>query len=485
MNKTAKPQAWRRTKVYGGLLAVLCVMSGTVSAGDSVAAAPKGIMLAAADGDALNDPGSRDDLFGDIDVAPKKAGKAEKKESSSTFKGIRGVLQFELARAYQEPEHWSKMLTRADLSAQGNLGNGIKWKLGARADYDAAYSLYDFYPGAVERDQRFNLTLRENYLDVSSGDWDFRLGKQNVVWGEMVGLFFADVVSARDLREYILPEFDTMRIPQWAARAEYFKGDYHSEIVWIPLPSYDEVGKPGAEFFPDQIQLPGRDIQYRNEDLPTRNLRNTNYGVRLSALKGGWDVSGFAYSSMDISPTFYREPIGLSGPLVYQAQHDRINQFGATLAKDFGSVVLKAESVYTRGRKFIVTRFSDADGLVSQNTVDWAAGLDFLLPSDTRFNAQLFQRVYFDHDPDLISDAQENGYSFLLNHKLNDRMEVQAMWIASLNRTDWLFRPRFTWDFETNWRLAVGADIFKGPQVGLFGRYDGKDRIYSEVRYSF
>ena len=202
-------------------------------------------------------------------------------------------------------------------------------------------------------------------------------------------------------------------------------------------------------------------------------------------LKGGWDVSGFAYSSMDISPTFYREPIGPTGPLIYEARHDRIKQFGGTLAKDFGSVVLKAETVYTRGRKFSVLRFTDDDGLVAQNTVDWAAGLDFLPSSDTRFNAQLFQRVYFDHDRDLIADAQENGYSFLLNHKLNDRMEIQGMWIASLNRSDWLFRPRFTWDFEKNWRLAVGADIFKGPQVGLFGRYDGKDRLYSEVRYSF
>lgn len=427
---------------------------------------------------------SRDALFGDLDPLPS----AEKKPANSdipSFKGIKGFLQFEAARSYQAPAHWSKMLTRADVSGQGALGNGIKWKLGARLDYDAVHDLHDFYPAAVADDQRFNLTLRENYLDIGAGDWEFRLGKQHIVWGEMVGLFFADVVSARDLREFILPEFDTMRITQWAARAEYFSGDYHSELLWIPVASYDEIGKPGAEFFPDQIRLPGLDVQYLNEDIPSRNLRNSNYGGRVSVLKGGWDVSGFAYSSMDVSPTFYRAAVSPPGALVYQARHDRINQFGGTLAKDFGSVVLKSEGVYTRGRKYAVTRFSDADGLVAQNTLDWAVGLDFLLPSDTRFNAQLFQRAYFSHDPDLISDAQENGYSLLLNHKLNEKLEVQAMWIASLNRTDWLFRPRVTWEFEKNWRLAVGADVFKGPQVGLFGRYDGKDRVYSEVRYSF
>ena len=427
---------------------------------------------------------SRESLFDDDDDLLKADAKAEKKTSSSAG-GIKGYLQVEMARAYQSPEHWSKMLTRADISSQGNLGDGIKWKLGGRVDYDAVFSINDHYPSEVAKDQRFNLMLRENYLDIGAGYWDYRLGKQNVVWGEMVGLFFADVVSARDSREFILPEFDAMRIPQWAARAEYFKDDFHAELLWVPVASYDLIGKPGAEFYPYQLQPAGIAVQYRNEVRPTRNLSNTNYGLRLSTLRNGWDISGFAYSSMDISPTFYRDAATLPGTFIYEARHERINQFGSTLAKDFGSFVLKGEAVYTRGRKFSVLRLGDADGLAPQNTLDWALGLDFMLPADTRLNVQVFQRDYFNHDPDLISDKQESGYSLLLNHKLNDKLEVQAMFISSLNRTDWLFRPRVTWNFERNWRLAVGADVFKGPALGLFGQYDSRDRVYSEVRYSF
>jgi hypothetical protein len=429
-------------------------------------------------------PASRDALFDDGDDALlKKNVKPEKKASSGS--GVKGFLQFELARAYQSPEHWSKMLTRADIGSQGDLGGGVKWKLGARMDYDAVFGINDYYPGAVARDQRANLTLRENYLDVGAGDWDFRLGKQHVVWGEMVGLFFADVVSAREAREFILPEFDTMRVPQWAARAEYFKDDFHAELLWIPVASYDQIGKPGAEFYPDQLAPPGVGVSYRNEERPPRNLSNGNYGLRLSTLKNGWDVSGFAYSSMDVAPTFYRDATSLPGTFIYQARHDRINQFGGTLAKDFGSVVLKGEVVYTNGRQFSVLRLADANGVVRQNTLDWALGVDFTLPTDTRLNAQIFQRDYFDYDQDLISDKQENGYSLLLNHKFGDKVEAQMTWISSLNRNDWLFRPRVMWNFERNWRLAVGADVFKGPPLGFFGRYDGKDRLYSEVRYSF
>lgn len=430
----------------------------------------------------------RDALFDD-DVPDESAEEpirtATSKPDVSSSSGLKGYFQVELAHTTGGDAHWSKMRTRADLGSQGNLGNGIKWKLGVRVDYDSVYDHRDYFPRAVERDQRFNVDLRENYIDFGAGDWDFRLGKQHVVWGEMVGLFFADVVSARDMREYILPEFDTMRIPQWAARAEYFKDNFHAELLWVPIASYDRIGKPGGEFYPEQPGIPGYDVIYRNEDTPAHRLSNGNYGLRLSGLKSGWDLSAFAYRSMDNSATFYRDGYSVPGTLIYQARHDRINQLGGTLSKDFGSVVLKAESVYTRGRHFGVARLTDRDGVVAQNTLDWAVGLDFSLPADTRLNMQVFERYFFAHDADLFADRREDGYSLLLNRKFGDQFEVQALWIASLNRTDWLFRPRLVWSFERNWRLTLGADVFKGPALGVFGRYDGSDRVYSEVRYSF
>ena len=467
-------------------VAVLSTLSGLVSAAsvaDGEGLASPRLLLAANDtGD--DGIGSRDELFGDDADSPKVEAKPEAKPAAAGS-GIKGYVQFELARTISDPVHWSKMLARAELSSQGNLGNGIKWKLGARVDYDAVYDLYDFYPSDVKDDQRFNLYLRENYLDISANDWDLRLGKQNVVWGEMVGLFFADVVSARDMREFILPEFDTMRIPQWAARAEYFRDDFHAEFLWIPVASYDEVGEPGAEFYPYQPVPPGVGVRYRNEDIPARTIANSNYGLRLSTLKNGWDLSGFLYSSMDINQTFYRDITSSPGTFIYTAKHDRIDQAGGTLAKDFGSIVLKAEAVYTHGRQFTVLRLDDSNGVVPQDTLDWAVGLDFDLPADTRLNAQVFQRAFFDYDPDLISDRHESGYSLLLNHKFTDKLDAQVTWISSFNRTDWLFRPRMTWQFERNWRFAAGVDVFHGPAYGLFGRYEGNDRVYSEVRYNF
>lgn len=399
---------------------------------------------------------------------------------------ISGFVQAEIARTVASPSHWSKMIARAELAAQGSFSDAVKWKLSGRIDYDAVYDVTNFYPSDVRRDQRLNFYARENYVDVEAGDWDFRIGRQHVVWGEMVGLFFADVVSAKDMREFVLPDFDVLRIPQWAARAEYSKADFHAEFVWIPVPSYDEIGKPGSGFFPLPSSPPGFVTSISNEVRPQRELSNTNYGLRLSVLRDGWDVSGFYYRSMDASQTFYREIVSTPQPTyVYQARHDRIGQAGGTVAKDFGLFVLKGETVYTHGRGYNVSRVSQENGLVKQNTLDWAIGLDFALPQETRLNAQVFQRVFFDHDPDIVPDRFENGYSILLNRKFTDRVEAQVLWISSLNRTDWLFRPRLTWNFQTNWRLAFGFDVFNGPPLGFAGRFADRDRVYTEVRYSF
>jgi len=57
--------------------------------------------------------------------------------------------------------------------------------------------------------------------------------------------------------------------------------------------------------------------------------------------------------------------------------------------------------------------------------------------------------------------------------------------VSSLNRGDWMVRPKLNWNFERNWRLVVGVDAFHGPVTGFFGRYSAQDRVYSELKYSF
>jgi hypothetical protein len=248
--------------------------------------------------------------------------------------------------------------------------------------------------------------------------------------------------------------------------------------------SYDDIGKPGAEFYPfNPPAIPGYQTIFAKEKKPT-GLDEAGYGARLSWLKGGWDVSGFYYTANDASASFSR----LTSPttITYQPIHKRIHQLGATLGKDLGPMVLKAEAVYTRDKPFNTLDPLDADGLVKQNFLDYIVGLEWSFPQETRFNVQLFQRWFSNHDADIMPDRTESGVSLLLSTQaLHPRLESELLLISNLNRADWLAQLKLTWKLDGNWRLATGVDIFEGPANSLFGTYDHTDRVYTEVRYSF
>ncbi len=389
-------------------------------------------------------------------------------------RGLRvgGYGEFAAAYTTADPERWSRLRTRLELTASGRLGGGPRFRLGARADYDAAYDIESrHYPREVRRDQRTGASIREAFVEFGAGEWEFTLGRQHVVWGEMVGLFLADVVSARDQREFVLPEFDTMRIPQWAARAEYFAGDTHFELLWVPYPSYDDIGKPGANFYPFPVPA---DTRVRNAE-PSRSLSNTNWGLRVSRLIDGWDLTAFHYQSRDATPTLYGASTGL------EIRRDRIRQTGGTFSKDLGRFVLKGEAVHTSGRSFAAP---DPFSMKSAATLDYVVGADVPY-GDWRVNLQVFGRRTLDHDRAFGFDRNETGYTLLVNRSFGDRFEAEVLYVSSFNRSDYMLRPKLIWNITQEWRGQFGADVFGGRKAGLFGRYDDQDRVYMEVRRWF
>ncbi len=406
-------------------------------------------------------------------------------EDAPTGIGLHGYDQFEAAYTYPAPGHWSKLLNRFELDAQGQFSSVFKWRAGVRLDYDAIYSLSHFYPDDVRRNQRFDPEVRETFIDYGAGDFDFRVGRQQIVWGEVVGLFFADVVSAKDLRQFVLPDFEQIRIPQYAARAEYFRGDTHLEAIWIPFPTVDQIGKPGSNFYPYPPSAPGYGYVIQTEQKP-HGAGQENVGARLSTLIAGYDMALFAYNSVNAAPTFYRSIVYAPNPtLVYTPKHDRITQYGFTVAKDFSDFVVKSEVVYAVGTNFNTTSLADADGVVKQNYLDYIISAEWPLPNDARFNLQFFERRYNDHDPGILPSAREDGVSVFLSGKIGDHFAPEILAIRSLNRSDWMVRPRLVWNFAKDWRAAFGVDVFGGRPTGLFGEFNNQDRVYAEVRRSF
>jgi hypothetical protein len=468
------------------------------------APAAEGADAPTAEGEA--EAGTVDDLFGIEEDPAAPAPAAEPAPEAATaalarplhpadaprdYPPVFGFLQSEFAHNYAAGyvQQWRQVI---EVGSKGSYGPHIRWFTSVRANFDPTYANNERFPDAVAVDQGFELMARDMYLDFSRGGIDFRFGRQQIIWGEMVGLFFADVVSARDLRQFVLPDFDMLRMPQWALRAERYGqwqgGDLHAEVIYIPFMTYDDIGVVGAEYFPFRpVAGPGQTIRIREDRRPENELEHAGYGARVNYLKGGWDAATFFYTAPSLSPAFGRSvtpgPVTL---ITFTPQRNREYQLGATLAKDAFGGIFKAEAVYTANRLFENIDPADADGLSTQNVLAWVAAMEFNFRGDTRFTVQGFQNVHTNHERGVIPEEVENGYTLLLaTRALHPDIEPEILYVSSLNRHDSMFQAKVSWDATANFRLVSGVDFFEGGPLGFFGRYDQTDRVYLEARYSF
>ena len=96
--------------------------------------------------------------------------------------------------------------------------------------------------------------LREFYFDTNAAGWDFRLGKQQVVWGTADGIKLLDIINPTDYREINQNVSEDSRIPIWMINAEkYFdNGNSVQFLITEAKPNFiaglDADGDSGAPF---------------------------------------------------------------------------------------------------------------------------------------------------------------------------------------------------------------------------------------------
>jgi hypothetical protein len=67
--------------------------------------------------------------------------------------------------------------------------------------------------------------LRELYLDYTIGEFDIRLGKQQLVWGTADGMKLLDIINPTDFREFNQNTMEDARIPIWMLKVDALIGD--------------------------------------------------------------------------------------------------------------------------------------------------------------------------------------------------------------------------------------------------------------------
>lgn len=415
--------------------------------------------------------------------------------------------------------------------------------------YDASFALDD----GVNRRPRHNMQIeqgndknRELYLTISSGQWQFSLGKQQVVWGESDLFRMADIINPLDLSyNYIWAPFKDTRIPLWMLDGSYtFRGphninlelvynpgDYHS---WRLADAGGNWSLPAARFFtmpgaiPGIVDNPFAGISYQ-DSLPQVqwfldtwrhscrnhgiNGRDWAIGGRLKGTFGEWDLGLFYYTGRSGLPTFYFDfnNIGPTGPtLTFRFPRQHNYGMTANVYNDLLKTVFRMETAYTTngslaGFQWVFPPMHE----VSRDVYAFMLGFDrptwLPWPRTTTWflSGQWFQKwALTDYRErniltgqttpvaslDTTNDNSQTMFTFTAQTFFGQGNKYSPTFLFMYDPSgNGAFWPSFTYNPNEWFWFQVGYQLMMSHNTrdGYMGLFRDNDQAYIQVRFSF
>ncbi len=399
-----------------------------------------------------------------------------------------------------KPELNMSLSSDIDMTIIGRVLFDTQDNLGYEGDrLDTASSIN----GPLWEGDNFDMEVREWYLDTEAAGVFWRLGKQQVVWGQADGLKVLDVVNPQSYREFILQYFDDSRIPLWMVNAEIPIGDDDSlQLLWIMDQTYHDFANTGSDYqmtSPLLVPQPVEGIEVARFDMhkPDDVLKDSELGLRYSKFLNGWDLSfNYLYHYID-TPIFYQQLTGGEGSdltLEIDAEYKRSHLLGFTAAKAFGDWTLRTELGYSSASYHLLENskpeFITHRGIAKSKDISSVVGIDWQGLQDTMLSLQWFQSSLFDIEGEigssLVRPKQNHIVSFMYQQNFaNENWQLEALALYGIEHHDSSIQLELSHMLEDNLKLWVTADIFGGDSSTLFGQFNQTDRLSVGFEWGF
>ena len=453
---------------------------------------------------------------------------------------VSGFLRYELGihvggmnpnnSPYQD-ENNSLNLSRSFLQTEWTYKPSEKFKLYANIrltgdqtqELDGQLGRYDAFPVDVPKygglmmkksNNDFRAEVWELYGDCTFGDTWLRLGKQQIVWGEMIGARILDAANALDRSwnfQFDLDEFDLIRIPAWSIRGSQnikqncfkFLKDLNIEAFVTPGDIYPNINpEPGAPYnifaFPAIFNITNKD-----------NRGKTAFGVRVGGLIGQvyGTLNYMHLYNYDFVFDFKRfRPPGPLGPpaLFLDAEYPAIDLYGTSLnyaMVDPYNLVITFEGSWIPDKPYqqAGTAFPEVQ---DKGTCDYAIRFQrptqlvpptFLHASFTDIQLQFGQTV-IEGDPHKILgpnnskiDRTTQRITFQIRQPLMYNNLTPGFQIIYDSDNAYWIKPSINYRYGNHWYFDVFGAILGGSEhrPGRFGSMYWADTVYMRATFQF
>jgi hypothetical protein len=332
------------------------------------------------------------------------------------------------------------------------------------------------------------LGLRQAYLDFYWSNVDLRIGRQQIVWGKADGMFITDIVSPKDLGQFLLADFEEIRSGVDAVKLNYYRGNSTLEFVWLPTFTPTRMPEAGSlwELKPQFAIQPTFDMSSSEVE---GSLENSELFGKVSLLSSLADLELMAGYAWDDDPALHTkaivdpETMELAS-LTITPKHHRLTLAGGSFSTEVSGFVLRGEGAYYWNKVFSTENPALGDGTLEQDYVHYLLGLDRPL-FGLNTSVQISQEVILEYDESLTRDSTREVMTLLLSDDfLGETLHLEFFSYLGLSDGDALLRPKISYDLSDGLEVTLGSDIFLGEE-GMFGGFDSRDLVYAEVKYSF
>jgi len=371
------------------------------------------------------------------------------------------------------------------------------------------YASVDFLNDVVTGGQT-SLNLREAYLDIYGNLIDFRIGKQQVVWGKADGYFINDIVNPLDLSLFLLQDFEDIRMATTMLNTKLHYGNHSLEFLVIPEFKAMNIDFSGNWAFnrPDSIaiqnplsptmnQMINIPMQYGSDILPEYSVRNFEYGLKLNTFLLGTDLSFIYLKARTDQPVMKKEMIitpTMDISINLTPMHPWFTFYGTNFSRPFGMFVFRGEGGYYQKRYYDTMDQSAMANkfLIEKPFLQGMIGIDYQLTSEINIAVQGIQERIMDYDEAIISDEISTLGSLMLNAAfVNETVTPILLTLYNFTNESYLTRFSVDWKYTDSFTITLGADFLGGGLEANssgqfdFGQFDKNDNVYLKLKYNF
>jgi len=189
-----------------------------------------------------------------------------------------------------------KFENSARLFLNGDIGEESSWHGDLNIIYDAKGVNNDYRGHEIYTQYDW---LRELFIDTNAGGWDFRIGKQQQVWGTADGIKLLDIINPTDFRELNQAPQEDSRIPVWMIAAERNVGENGNVQAIVSQAESNKIaglstigdGETRAVGYNDPMGFSGTVIPSDNSQLTSTDHEHPFILKGVDTISGG--VNGF------------------------------------------------------------------------------------------------------------------------------------------------------------------------------------------------